>query len=243
MRIRPCKALRNRVASIEVLGSDDGTALVLPSTSVVFGVQLRGRVRAAAELLSPAGVTGIQQTAREYNYIGPTTSLLVRFSPQGASCFGVPVSELADSSVALEDLLPPARARDLIDRLLHAPLPHASVEAVEALLLELPFEIDPLVDRALHLLDSQPSVLVSTLARELQTSERTLERRFLARVGVTPKRYASLRRFERVLELSRSLPSWTDAALQAGYYDQSHFIRDFRRFAGAPPGHFRRGER
>jgi methylphosphotriester-DNA--protein-cysteine methyltransferase len=59
-------------------------------------------------------------------------------------------------------------------------------------------------------------------------------------VGVTPKRYASLARFERALQLARGAASLTHAALDAGYYDQSHFIRDFTRFAGGPPGQFLR---
>lgn len=110
---------------------------------------------------------------------------------------------------------------------------------VEQFLAELPYAGDPLVRRALTLLESgAEGVGVANVARVLGVSVRQFERRFLARVGVTPKRYAALRRLERVTALAKSAPSLTAAALEAGYYDQSHFIRDFRRFSGTSPRKF-----
>jgi AraC-like DNA-binding protein len=59
---------------------------------------------------------------------------------------------------------------------------------------------------------------------------------------VSPKRFASLLRFERALLLARQGGRLTDVALNAGYYDQSHFNREFSRFTGQAPGaYFRRG--
>ncbi len=66
---------------------------------------------------------------------------------------------------------------------------------------------------------------IARIARSLSMSERQLERRFLDRLGVTPKRYASLRRFERAAALVGSGAPLGRVALEAGYYDQSHFIR------------------
>jgi AraC-like DNA-binding protein len=93
---------------------------------------------------------------------------------------------------------------------------------VEELLLALERAPDLLVERVLELLGAGPheGSLVAGVAR----------------VGITPKRFASLRRFEQAVALARTSPSLTETALAAGYYDQSHFIRDFRRFSGAAPG-------
>jgi AraC-like DNA-binding protein len=236
----PSAALRDRVASINLFEDDGGRARVLPSTGAVLGFQIHGRVRTGTELLSPAGVTGIQGSARDYDYLGRTTSVLVRFTPQGASCLGVPVSELSDHSVALADLLPAGRASEASERLCDAGTVGEGIAVVEALLLGLGFVADPLVERALELLGagSKPGEPVAAVARALGISERQLERRVLARVGVTPKRFASLRRFEHAAALARTRPSLTSVALEAGYYDQSHFIREFRRFAGMTPGEF-----
>lgn len=234
----PTAALRDRVLAIDTLEQDGGESLVLPSTSAVLGLQVHGRVRAGEGLLSTAGVTGIQAEARRYGYVGPTASLLVRFTPQGASCLGVPASELADRSVALAELVPPSRAREVSERLCEAHDAAARVQVVEGLLLELAWAPDRLIARALTLLGAGPHERshVADVARSLGISERQLERRFLARVGVTPKRFAGLRRFEHAVTLARASSSLTEAALAAGYYDQSHFIREFRRYAGVTPG-------
>jgi AraC-like DNA-binding protein len=234
----PAASLRDRVVAIDVIEQDGGEQSVLPSTSAVLGLQVHGRVRGRDGLLSTAGVTGIQGAARRYGYLGPTTSVLVRFTPQGASCLGVPASELADRSVGLDVLLSPARAREVSERLCEASDAATRVQVVEALLLELAWAPDMLIEAALRMLDEGPRErsIVAAVARRLEISERQLERRFLARVGVTPRAYASLRRFEQAVALARVSPSLTEAALAAGYYDQSHFIRDVRRFAGATPG-------
>jgi hypothetical protein len=60
---RPHPSLRSRVASIQVLETAGGDSVVLPSTSVVLGMQFRGRVRDGDSLLALAGVTGIQRRA------------------------------------------------------------------------------------------------------------------------------------------------------------------------------------
>ncbi len=233
-------ALRDRVASIAAL-SQGGSVTVLPSAGAVLGLQHRGRVWSERTPLSSAGVTGIQPHARRYAYDDGTVTILVRFTPQGAACLGVPASELTGRSVALDDLLPAAQVREAHERLLAARLDADRVAVVESLLIALPYEHDALVERAVELLSS--SADVASVARALSIGERQLERRFLHRVGVSPKRFASLRRFERAVAIARRSGSLTRAALDAGYYDQSHFIRDFRRYAGTTPSELLRSPR
>ena len=237
----PRAELKARVIAIDVIESGGGEQLVLPSTSAVLGFQFRGRVRAGAQLLSEAGVTGLQSGARHYAYEPNTASILVRFSPQGAACLGVPAAELCGHSVDLAAILPPQRVREAQEKLCEAPALHARIAVVEELLLELPFAPDPLVARALRQLAGAPNTEagIAEVARSLALGERQLERRFLAQVGVSPKRFAALARFERALDIMKRAPSLTDAAFAAGYYDQSHFIREFRRFAGVAPGKLR----
>jgi AraC-like DNA-binding protein len=234
---------KERIASISVSQTQSQTRTVLPGTSAVLGLQLRGQVRAGETYLSSAGITGIQPTARRYEYIGETTSVLVRFSPQGATCLGVPASELFGRSVSLDEVLPVWRVRELQERIQENPA--QAVSLVGSFLAGLPFTRDRLITRAIAMLETFPEkdALVSEVARELGLSERQLERRFLQRVGMTPKRYTALHRFERTLALLGGVSSLTSAALDAGYYDQSHFIREFRRFAGTTPGRFLRGSR
>lgn len=240
-RFGPGGALRERVVSIDIVEVDGGDTVVLPSTSAVLGFQFSGRVRAGRSLLAPAGVTGIQSASRTYSYERGTGSVLVRFTPSGAACLGVSAAELAGRSVPLDALLPRARVAEVQERLGEARDDAERAGVVERFLAALPFAGDRLVTRALALLEEPGQLGVAGVARALGLSERQLERRFLARVGVTPKRFATLRRFERAAARAQAAPSLAAAALEAGYYDQSHFIRDFRRFVGVAPGRFFKG--
>lgn len=236
----PRADLRDRVASIVVADNEGGEATVLPSGAAVLGVQLHGRVRAGEDLLSIAGVTGIQKSARRYAYLGPTRTILVRFTPQGARCLGVPAAELANRSVPLDALFP--ASRETVERLHDATTIEEGIRAVEDRLARLPFEVDPLVERALFLLSAEPDedATIARVARSLSMSERQLERRFLDRVGVSPKRFASLRRFERASALLATGAPLAQIAQDAGYHDQPHLTRELRRFSGMTPGELRR---
>jgi AraC-like DNA-binding protein len=77
---------------------------------------------------------------------------------------------------------------------------------------------------------------VAVLARDVGLSERTLERRFAARVGYAPVEFRRLARFRRVLLLrAGGVRDWAQLALECGYADQPHLVRDFRAFAGVAP--------
>jgi transcriptional regulator GlxA family with amidase domain len=80
---------------------------------------------------------------------------------------------------------------------------------------------------------------LAAIAAELALSERQLERRFLLRVGMMPKRFARLARFQRAISLMDSASALAAVAQLAGYYDQSHFVREFRAFAGTAPAAWR----
>lgn len=226
------------MVSIAVVDRDGGENHVLPSANAVLGFQLSGHVRAPERRLSPIGVTGIQPTLRTYRYAPATRSVLVQFAPQGATCLGVPASELASRSVGLDELVGPARARDVSARIEAAAGPAQAIAIVEGLLLSMPFALDPIVEHALVMLDplDDEDKQVARIARTLAVSERQLGRRFRDRVGMSPKRFASLRRFERAARLAATSRSLTRAAVEAGYYDQPHFNREFRRFTGLAPG-------
>ncbi|HEX7252969.1 MAG TPA: helix-turn-helix domain-containing protein, partial [Thermoanaerobaculia bacterium] len=85
---------------------------------------------------------------------------------------------------------------------------------------------------------------ISSLAREQGWSVRQLERRFLREVGLPPRLLARIFRFQRVLRATAAAPGrdWVSIALECGYADQPHLIREFREFAGETPVSFSRAE-
>lgn len=90
----------------------------------------------------------------------------------------------------------------------------------------------------LHVIDQFGSVEVDQLARQAGISNRQLERKFNASVGLPPKVYSRLMRFHASLRFIKSgtMKTLTDVAYAAGYFDQAHFIREFKEFAGLSPG-------
>lgn len=242
--------LASRVAAIVVVESDAGENAVLPAPGAVMGIQYRGRIMSEGGLLSLAGVTGIQSGLRHYRQSEATGSVLVRFTAQGSACLGVPGTELFDRSVSLEDLLGRGRSSELSERLSEAPNEQARVAVVAQFVMSLPFANDALVARATELFGVSETATVEGVARELGISERQLERRFRARVGVSPKQYARLTRFQRAVNAANTAmtitgqrqstslvepASLTAVAQYAGYYDQSHFVREVRHFTGLTP--------
>jgi transcriptional regulator GlxA family with amidase domain len=91
---------------------------------------------------------------------------------------------------------------------------------------------------ALH--QSDGTLGIDAAARLAGVGRRQLERRFLDVVGITPALLANVFRFRRVFDAIErdSRRPWTDAAVAAGYFDQSHLVRDFRRFVGCTPTEF-----
>ncbi|MEZ4379330.1 MAG: AraC family transcriptional regulator [Gemmatimonadales bacterium] len=97
---------------------------------------------------------------------------------------------------------------------------------------------DPLVAAAVERLTaSGGEAPIATLARELDTSERTLRRRFGAATGLSPKQFARIRRVLRAAwAVATGTQTWGRAAHEAGYADQPHLHRDIADFTGLTPG-------
>ncbi|WP_322752369.1 helix-turn-helix domain-containing protein [Frankia sp. Cas3] len=70
---------------------------------------------------------------------------------------------------------------------------------------------------------------------------RRLNRRFMSRIGLAPKRFSRVRRFQRLLRAAggRDDPDWARLAVDCGFYDQAHLINDFRDLSGLTPGAYR----
>jgi len=247
----PSPRLAGRVVTLFVAENAAGEVPVLPVTGAVMGVQYRGRILAEQGPLSQAGVTGLQSRMRRFIHPESTGSILVRFTAQGAACLGVPAAQLIDRSVALEDLFGRARSAELCERLCEARNDLARALVIEQFLTSLPFANDALVARATDLLTRDAPLSVAKTAELLGVSERQLERRFRNRIGIGPKPFARLARFERAVAAAVALPasgartavndpstvpSLAAIAQRAGYYDQSHLARDVRQFAGVTPG-------
>src|SRR5579871_3321905 len=174
-------------------------------------------------------------TASEASIMG------VHFKPGGAfPFFRVPPGELSNQSVGLECLWGDASGR-LRERLLMAPTPRQKFRVLECCLAEQlakPLERHPAVNFALQqLCRAQRSRPVSEIADAVGFSQRRFIQLFCEQVGMTPKRFGRVRRFQKVVQAAHALTdiNFADMALDCGYYDQAHFNHDFLAFAGITP--------
>jgi AraC-like DNA-binding protein len=166
----------------------------------------------------------------------------IRFCPGAAGhLLGVPMDESTDREMPLVDLAG-ASGQELEEAVEEAPGIDAALAAAER------WTRDRLRGRAAErrearvaldvVLASRGRTPIREVARSLGWSRRRLERAFLRDVGIPPKRFARIVRLNAVLarlEADERGPA-VEMALEAGYFDQAHLLRDFRSIAGAPPG-------
>lgn len=115
------------------------------------------------------------------------------------------------------------------------------IEILETFLLskrqELKIDNTPVEYCVDAMIKSVGSISIDELAENLSISKRQLERRFTAAVGISPKLFARITRFQNILQLieNKEFKSFTTVAYEGGFYDQAHFIKDFKDFTGLNP--------
>jgi len=172
-------------------------------------------------------------------------ALAVRFYPGVApAILGVPGNELTDRVVRLEDIWG-SHGERLRQRLLSATTVDEMLTLLQSAAQPQPHRGDePSSTRVVRcavdaLTRSAAPLRMTQLAVELRVTPRHLRRVFTSAVGLGPKQFARVIRFQRAFRAVRRNHDWARVALDAGYYDQAHMIRDFRALAGATPSQVR----
>jgi AraC-like DNA-binding protein len=165
----------------------------------------------------------------------------ILFQPTGLNrLFGVDMRSLVNQDPAASDVLGKAAAR-LGDAVRSAPDFPSRVRAAErwfATQLEHCRAAEDSVGHASRLLIMRRGqIRIDDVVSRSGLSARHFQRRFAQQVGLTPKSYARLIRFDRALLMHRDAPErpWTDILHELGYFDQAHFIREFRALSGIVP--------
>jgi AraC-like DNA-binding protein len=165
----------------------------------------------------------------------------VHFKPGGAfPFFRLPMDELRDTHVSLDELWG-ARAVELRQRLLPARTSQEMFRILERFLLAQtvrPLQRHPAVGFALQDFETAADARsIAEVADQIGLSQRRFIQLFRREVGLTPKVYGRIRRFQKVVRLvgTGRRFEWSDVALACGYFDQPHFIHDFRAFSGINP--------
>ncbi|HVZ74398.1 MAG TPA: helix-turn-helix domain-containing protein [Polyangia bacterium] len=246
--VAPSSALAPFVREMMIVDvREEVTHVRLPEPGLVLGVRYAGAASVlageTATQLPDVSLAGMTGTARRMRTAAGGGVVLARFQPGGAAAFfATPLHELFGATLSLDALVPATDVDRLRTQVSEAATEAARVAALDAFLVaRLRPETDDVVAAAVRLLDDARGALpIRALARHLAISQDPLEKRFRRVVGASPKQFASLLRLRRALESYRPGASLAALALDAGYYDQSHFNRELRAVTGEPPGRFLR---
>jgi AraC-like DNA-binding protein len=186
-------------------------------------------------------VAGLTERFTITEHQGYQAGIELRLTTQGArTIFGLPLSALTESVVQLRELLPRA-AHSLSDRLASCDDWHGRFAVVRGLLEQRIRDGRPACAKTQWALAqiraAQGRIEVAALARELGCSRKHLAALFHDGVGFTPKAYAGIVRFERLIERVKIEPGlgWAAAAVRFGYADQAHLVREVKRYSGLTP--------
>lgn len=233
-------------------GSMPRKELILPSGTVELVVNLREdqiRIHDPARLEECKRLSGVLISgtySRPFACDGAQHEAMfgVHFKPGGAFPFlGASAGELANAHVDLRDLWG-RQAGELRERLCAAATPQDQFRIAEAYLMErlrLGVKRHFAVTAALGLFGQVGGGLsIQDAAARVGFSQRHFIELFTTQVGLSPKLFCRLLRFQRALKLAQRV-SWVDVAVECGYFDQSHLIRDFQDFSSMAPTLFCRG--
>lgn len=201
---------------------EDGTSILQPK-SFVFG-QITSFIEVA-----PTGMTGI---------------VSARFLPEGLTPFlDMPVSALENKAVSIKDVF--GEKGTMVEKEVMAANDNQQrIKIIEAFLLSRlaePQAIDTITKACVEVIfQSQGQLGVVELADKVKMNRRNMERKFVAAIGMSPKQLSRVARLQATLKMleEKKFTSLTSLAYENGYYDQAHFIKDFREFTGMSPKQF-----
>jgi AraC-like DNA-binding protein len=199
---------------------------------------LRGR---GTETYAGSWISGLHLRPFEIENDARASLIAIRLRPEGVRPFlGLPASEVAGEVAPLRDLLGSwieevgARLRETTG--MRRRLSRLADFTARRFARTDP--VSPTVRGALSALTARPAARVHELVRESGWSHRHFIARFRGEIGLAPKSFARIVRFERAVRRVDAvrLHGWAALALECGYADQSHMVNDFRELAGATPG-------
>jgi len=181
-------------------------------------------------------------------YIEPTgyvNTFAIRFYPYGFANFvTIPLKDLVNKETPIESLFGEKIANELEQNIIEATNSSERIEIIENFLLNKLNEkttINNIVKITVDaLLATKGSVSISTILKEDLSKRRQLERNFIKQIGVSPKQLGKVIRIQTALKmlLNKKTENLTDIAYESEYFDQAHFIKDFKEFTGINPKEF-----
>lgn len=201
------------------------------------------------QVAPPVAIFGQQLKRCDVHLADEFLMIRVHFQPGALfRALRVPLPEFGENYVDARWVLGPA-VNDVAERMASAPGYRRMIEIAEDYLAHRlggsPAKMGSVDRAAARLMTERAPLSVDRLSREAYLSPRQFNRSFTERIGVGPKAYARLLRFNRTCRSKLEQPqvSWPALALEGGYTDYQHMVRDFKQFTGSTPNEWLDGER
>ena len=249
-RIEPEFSLANLIDCYWVIESDDCTPnrqQIIPDgfPEVIFHYRDPYRINISGEweLQNRKLLAGQIRNHFLLENTGSSGMIGIKFKPAGVTqLFGINMQNLTDKVVDLDSVL--ESEFHFISEFLLSPAPYfEKVDRLNQFFVEKKTnakENGYFVEKALeYIFEVNGVVSVSELTSAMNVGERKLERLFNKYVGLSPKFYSRIIRFNYIFQLiQKKKLSWSEVAHLSGYYDQSHFISNFQEFTGEDPSSY-----
>jgi AraC-like DNA-binding protein len=221
---------------------------VFPSSGLVIGFQYKGQLASikgnTVNKLKSAGITGISDGYKIFRNSDDIGTILVFFTEIGFTHFAShPANELFNLSLSLDDIFEKNNVTEVEERLVIATTDKQRIKIVEQFLLAQlnGIETDKLIVEAVKLIyQTKGTMRIKELSEKLFISQSPFEKRFRKVVGATAKKFASIVRFNTVLDHLNEAKTLTEICYENNFFDQAHFIKDFKQFTGDTPENFKR---
>lgn len=221
---------------------------VFPSSGLVIGFQYKGKLANIKDntvtKLSSAGITGITDGYKVFKNSDDIGTILVYFTEIGFTHFAShPANELFNLSLSLDDIFDKNCITEVEERLAVTNTDKLRIKIVEQFLVSQLKDIqtDKLIIEAVKLIyQSNGTIRIKELNEKLFISQSPFEKRFRKVVGTTAKKFASIVRFNAVLDNLSETKTLTEICYENNFFDQAHFIKDFKQFTGDTPENFKR---
>lgn len=221
---------------------------VFPSSGLVIGFQYKGKLATVKDNvesnLTPSGITGITDSYKVFKNSADTGTVLVYFTEIGFTHFAShPANELFNLSLSLDDIFDKSQVKEVEEKLAVVATDRQRIKIVDQFLLSQlkVIETDKLIVEAVKLIyQTNGTIRIKELNEKLFISQSPFEKRFRKVVGTTPKKFASIVRFNTVLDHLSNSKSLTEISYENNFFDQAHFIKDFKQFTGDTPENFKR---
>lgn len=219
---------------------------VVPDTSLVMAFRYKGKVSYLSNDtkndLPISLISGLRKSRRLINYSKNTANILVIFKEAGAYAFiKEPLNELFEDSVSLDNFTGYKNLSAIEEQLAAAADNTQRIYLIEQFLLSRLYnhKTDTLILAAMERIHVTKGIIrIKDLADTLCISQDAFEKRFRRVVGVSPKQFSYIIRMRSILGSGLNKQTLTETAFNAGYFDQSHFNKDFKIFTGQTPTEF-----